>query len=290
MTTISASATAVGQERSSSALSGFGLAFWLPLSWLAILLFTVIFADILPISDPAESDFTALKARPNFEFWLGTDVLGRDIFARVIHGARISLTVGFFAPVCGMIIGLFFGMMAGYYRGKVESVIVSITDIILAFPNIVLAMCILFFAGASIVNLIIVLSVTSIPANTRIARASTLVFAGREFVEAARSQGASNLRILWHEILPNIVLPQMAYILSFMSIVIMIEGSLAFLGVGIPPPTPTLGGMIAQGFPDINTDPHITFLPALFLFLTVLSLNLIGDQLRKKFTVRESAL
>jgi peptide/nickel transport system permease protein len=140
------------------------------------------------------------------------------------------------------------------------------------------------------VNLIIVLSVTSIPANTRIARASTLVFAGREFVMAARAQGASDLRILWHEILPNIVLPQLAYILSFMSIVIMIEGSLAFLGVGIPPPTPTLGGMIAQGFPDINTDPHITFMPALILFLTVLSLNLIGDQLRHKFTIRESAL
>ena len=161
---------------------------------------------------------------------------------------------------------------------------------ILAFPNIVLAMCILFFAGASIVNLIIVLSITSIPANTRIARASTLIYAKREFVLAARAQGASHLRILWVEILPNIILPQMAYILSFMSIIIMIEGSLAFLGVGVPPPTPTLGGMIAQGFPDINTDPHITFLPALFLFLTVLSLNLIGDQLRSRVAVRESAI
>ena len=224
--------------------------------------------------------------RPSLEFLLGTDVLGRDIFSRVIYGARISLTVGFFAPVIGMITGLFFGMMAGYYRGKFESLIVGLIDIILAFPNIVLAMCVLFFAGASMVNLIIVLSITSIPANTRIARATTLVFAKREFVIAAQSQGASNLRILSLEILPNIILPQLAYILSFMSIVIMIEGSLAFLGVGIPPPTPTLGSMIAQGFPDINTDPHITFLPALFLFLTVLSLNLIGDYLRKKFLTR----
>ena len=267
------------------------LAFWLPVFWMGILLFTVAFADALPfVRDPTESDFTALKARPSLEFWLGTDVLGRDIFARVIHGARISLTVGFFAPVFGMIIGLFFGMIAGYFRGKFESVIVGIVDVILAFPNIVLAMCILFFAGATMINLIIVLSVTSIPANTRIARVSTLVYAEREFVLAARSQGASDFRILWIELLPNIVLPQLAYILSFMSIVIMIEGSLAFLGVGIPPPTPTLGSMIAQGFPDINTDPHITFLPALFLFLTVLSLNLIGDHLRNKVTVRQSAL
>ena len=264
--------------------------FWLPFAWIACLLTVVIFADLLPLYDPVESDFTALKVRPNWEFWLGTDVLGRDIFSRIIYGGRISLTVGFFAPVCGMFIGLFLGIVAGYYRGKFESLVVGLMDIILAFPNIVLAMCILFFAGASLGNLIIVLSITSIPANTRIARASTLIYAKREFVLAARSQGASHLRILWREILPNIILPQMAYILSFMSIVIMIEGSLAFLGVGIPPPTPTLGGMIAQGFPDINTDPHITFLPALFLFLTVLSLNLIGDHLRSRFVVRESAI
>ena len=263
---------------------------WLPFAWIACLLTVVIFADLLPLYDPVESDFTALKVRPNWEFWLGTDVLGRDIFSRIIYGGRISLTVGFFAPACGMFIGLFLGIVAGYYRGKFESLVVGLMDIILAFPNIVLAMCILFFAGASLGNLIIVLSITSIPANTRIARASTLIYAKREFVLAARSQGASHLRILWREILPNIILPQMAYILSFMSIVIMIEGSLAFLGVGVPPPTPTLGGMIAQGFPDIHTDPHITFLPALFLFLTVLSLNLIGDHLRSRFVVRESAI
>jgi len=270
--------------------NGSNLMLWLPLFWMGILLFTVIFADVLPIRNPTESDFTALKARPSVEFLLGTDVLGRDIFARIIHGARVSLLVGFLAPVFGMLIGLSLGIMAGYYRGRFESFIVGMMDVILAFPNIVLAMCILFFAGASMVNLIIVLSITSIPANTRIARASTLVYAEREFVLAARSQGASDMRILWNEILPNIIMPQLAYILSFMSIVIMIEGSLAFLGVGIPPPTPTLGSMIAQGFPDINTDPHITFMPALFLFLTVLSLNLIGDYLRNIFTVRQSAL
>jgi peptide/nickel transport system permease protein len=276
--------------QSNSIWGNLNLAFWLPVVWMCVLLFAVVFADALPFRDPTESDFTALKARPGQEFWLGTDVLGRDIFSRIIHGARISLAVGFCAPVFGMIIGLTLGMLAGYYRRRFESFVVGLMDIILAFPNIVLAMCILFFAGANMFNLIIVLSITSIPANTRIARASTLVFAGREFVLAARSQGASDLRIMRQEILPNIILPQLAYILSFMSIVIMIEGSLAFLGVGIPPPTPTLGSMIAQGFSDINTDPHITFLPALFLFLTVLSLNLIGDHLRKKFIVRQSAL
>ncbi len=267
-----------------------GLAFWAPMVWISALLFLTLFADILPLHDPTESDFTNLKARPGLNDWFGTDVVARDIFSRVIHGARISLTVGFFAPVFGMVIGLAMGMLAGYYRGAVESVIVGVTDVILAFPNIVLAMCILFFAGANVINLIIVLTITSIPANTRIARASTLVQANREFVTAAMAQGASDVRILWREILPNILLPQLAYILSFMSIIIMIEGSLSFLGVGIPPPTPTWGGMIAIGFSDINTDPHITFMPAVILFLTVLSLNLIGDRLRRKFDLRSGGL
>ena len=269
---------------------GLGLGFWLPGIWMFFLLFTVIFADILPIQNPTESDFSNLKSRPNLTYWLGTDVLARDIFSRVIYGARVSLTVAFLAPVFGMIIGLGLGMLAGYFKGIAESSIMGLIDIILAFPNIVLAMVILFFAGADLINLIVVLTVTSIPGNTRIARASTLSYSKREFVLAARAQGASDIRILLYEILPNILLPNLAYILSFMSIIIMIEGSLSFLGVGIPPPTPTWGGMIAEGFADINTDPHLSFMPALVLFLTVLSLNLIGDCFRRRYAIRESSL
>ena len=277
----------IGKNTRSTSL---GLGFWLPGIWMLFLLFTVIFADILPIQSPTESDFSNLKSRPNLTYWLGTDVLARDIFSRVIYGARVSLTVAFFAPVFGMIIGLGLGMLAGYFKGIAESSIMGLIDIILAFPNIVLAMVILFFAGADIINLIVVLTVTSIPANTRIARASTLSYSEREFVLAARAQGASDLRILLYEILPNILLPNLAYILSFMSIIIMIEGSLSFLGVGIPPPTPTWGGMIAEGFADINTDPHLSFMPASVLFLTVLSLNLIGDCFRRRYAIRESSL
>ena len=277
----------IGKNTRSTSL---GLGFWLPGIWMVFLLFTVIFADILPIQNPTESEFSNLKSRPNLTYWLGTDVLARDIFSRVIYGARVSLTVAFLAPVFGMIIGLGLGMLAGYFKGIAESSIMGLIDIILAFPNIVLAMVILFFAGADIINLIVVLTVTSIPANTRIARASTLSYSEREFVLAARAQGASDLRILLYEILPNILLPNLAYILSFMSIIIMIEGSLSFLGVGIPPPTPTWGGMIAEGFADINTDPHLSFMPALVLFLTVLSLNLIGDCFRRRYAIRESSL
>ena len=276
--------------RSAPSPRGLGALFCLAVLWMGVLILAAAFADLLPLRDPAASDFARLKARPDAEFWFGTDVLGRDILARTIHGARVSLTVGFLAPIIGMVIGLALGMAAGYYRGRIESLIVGAIDVILAFPNIVLAMGVLFFAGADLINLIAVLAVISIPANTRIARASTLVYAQREFVTAAIAQGASNPRVIWNELLPNILLPQLAYVLSFMAIVIMIEGSLAFLGVGIPPPQPTWGGMIAAGFTDINTDPHIVFMPALVLFLTVLSLNMIGDRLRGKFTVRGSAL
>jgi ABC-type dipeptide/oligopeptide/nickel transport system permease subunit len=136
-----------------SASQGLGLAFWLPAAWIVVLLFMTVFADILPLHDPAASDFANLKSRPNLEYWFGTDVMARDILSRVIHGARISLAVAFFAPMFGMMIGLALGMLAGYYRGTVESMIVGITDVILAFPNIVLAMSILFFAGANVINL-----------------------------------------------------------------------------------------------------------------------------------------
>ena len=166
----------IGKNTRSTSL---GLGFWLPGIWMVFLLFTVIFADILPIQNPTESDFSNLKSRPNLTYWLGTDVLARDIFSRVIYGARVSLTVAFLAPVFGMIIGLGLGMLAGYFKGIAESSIMGLIDIILAFPNIVLAMVILFFAGADILNLIVVLTVTSIPANTRIARASTLFYSKR---------------------------------------------------------------------------------------------------------------
>ena len=262
--------------------ASFGLGFWLPTIWMVFLLFTVIFADILPIQNPTESDFSNLKSRPNLTYWLGTDVLARDIFSRVIYGARVSLTVAFFAPVFGMIIGLGLGMLAGYFKGIAESSIMGLIDIILAFPNIVLAMVILFFAGADVINLIVVLTVTSIPANTRIARASTLFYSKREFVLAARAQGASDLRILLYEILPNIFLPNLAYILSFMSIIIMIEGSLSFLGVGIPPPTPAWGAMTASGRNYLNDAWWVAFMPGMCIFLVVVAGNFIGDWLRDR--------
>ena len=267
-----------------------GIVFWLCTTWLFVLTFSAVFAHLLPLIDPLGSDFTMVKTTSDATYWLGTDALGRDIFSRIVFGGRVSLTVGFFAPLIGMTIGMSLGMLAGYFRGKVESFVVGTMDVILAFPNIVLAMSVLFFVGANLTNLVLVIAFYTLPQNTRIARATTLVYTQREFVVAARAQGASHLRILLRELLPNVLITQVAYVMLLMAFAIGLEGGLGFLGVGIRPPTPTWGGDIAKGFEDITTEPHITFMPAFVMFLTILSLNLIGDRMRKFSDSRSSSL
>ena len=221
---------------------------------------------------------------------LGTDHLGRDMFSRLIHGAGISFRVAFTSPFIGMAIGLTLGMCAGYFRGKVDSGVSILIDSILAFPNIVLAIAVLFFAGPTIINLVLVIAFYTIPQFTRVARANTLLYAQREFVVAARAQGASHLRILLRELLPNVMVPVAAYSLLVMSFTIVLEGTLSFLGVGIPPPTPTWGRMISEGLDELSENPFISMYPSLFMFLTILSLNLMGDRLRTMTDVKASSL
>lgn len=267
-----------------------GVIFWLCLTWLTVLTAAAIFADKLPIFSPYRSDFIEIQSVPGGLYRLGTDQMGRDILSRIIFGARVSLTVGFLAPLLGMCVGMTLGMLAGYFRGKVESVVIILMDTILAFPNIVLAMTVLFFAGGTLTNLVLVIAFYTLPQNTRIARATTLNYSTREFVVAARAQGASHLRILVRELLPNVLVTQMAYVMLLMAFAIGLEGGLGFLGVGIQPPTPTWGGDIAKGFEEIVEAPHMTFIPAFFMFLTILSLNLMGDRLRKMSDAKASSL
>ena len=189
-----------------------------------------------------------------------------------------------------MAIGLTLGMCAGYFRGKVDSGVSILIDSILAFPNIVLAIAVLFFAGPTIINLVLVIAFYTIPQFTRVARANTLLYAQREFVVAARAQGASHLRILLRELLPNVMVPVAAYSLLVMSFTIVLEGTLSFLGVGIPPPTPTWGRMISEGLDELSENPFISMYPSLFMFLTILSLNLMGDRLRTMTDVKASSL
>jgi peptide/nickel transport system permease protein len=264
-------------------------AFWLAVAWISVLLVIAILAPLLPLHDPIRQDYRSLNSGPNSTYWLGTDHLGRDLLSRVLNGARISLSVATTAPFIGMFIGLVLGVSAGFFRGRVDNVVSVVIDSILAFPNIVLAIAFLFYAGNTLPNLILVIAFYTIPQFTRITRANTMAFAQREFILAARAQGASNLRIILRELLPNVLVPVAAYSLLIMSYTIILEGGLSFLGVGIPPPTPTWGRMISEGLDRLYDNGAITFYPSVFMFLTILSLNIVGDKLRSLTDIKASA-
>jgi peptide/nickel transport system permease protein len=222
----------------------------------------------------------ARRAPPSAAHLLGTDALGHDMLARVIFGARSSLAVGLLAPLAATLVGGALGLLAGYFRGWLETITVGASDVLLAFPPLVLALAVTAYLGQSVPNLILVLAILTIPAVTRIARAGTLALRGRDFVTAARALGASHTRIMLREILPNIALPLAAYFLLLVAVIVTAESILSFLGLGVPPPLPSWGSMIAEGRENLELAPHIAFIPAAVMFLTVLAFNLVGDRLR----------
>lgn len=259
---------------------GLGVIFWAAALWVALVIALAILADRLPLADPARQALLARRAPPGAAHLLGTDALGRDILARVIYGARASLGIGLLAPLIATLFGAAFGMLAGYFRGAIEVLTIGATDVLLAFPPLVLALAIVAYLGQSVPNVIAVLAVLTVPAVTRVARAATLTIREREFVTAAHALGASHARILLREILPNVMLPLAAYFLLLVAVTIVAEGILSFLGLGVPPPAPSWGGMIAEGRDSLDVAPHIAFVPAVVMFLTVLAFNLVGDGLR----------
>ena len=268
-----------------------GIVFWLCVGWLVFICLSALLAPWLPLHDPLSTNLDRQFEPPLSEgYFLGTDAVGRDLLSRAIHGGRVSLTLAFTAPFLSLAAGLALGLSAGYFRGRVDTTVSVFTDSILAFPNIVGVMVILFFFGATLPVMILALAFFGIPPEVRVARANTILFAEREFVLAARAQGASSIRIMVRELLPNVIVPMLSLVLFGMSIVIIIEGALAFLGVGFPPPTPTWGKMVGDGFEEISKAPHITFVPAGVMFLTILSLNMIGDRLRALSDVKASAV
>ncbi len=225
-------------------------------------------------------DMLERRAPASVLHWLGTDGLGRDELARLIYGARISLIVGLCASVIGVTIGGALGMLAGYFRGRFETLVVGSMDVLLAFPPLILALAVTAFLGQSILNLTCILGVLGIPAFMRVARAATLTLARREFVIAAQALGATHARILLRELLPNVFLPPVAFFLLGVAVFIVVEGSLSFLGLGVPPPISSWGSMIGEGRESLDVAPRLAFIPAITMFLTVLSFNLVGDTLR----------
>ncbi|HEU0062920.1 MAG TPA: ABC transporter permease [Hyphomicrobiaceae bacterium] len=271
-------------------LANFGWLFWLALAWIGLIVLAAALADVLPLPSPTDMDMLERRAPPSAAHWLGTDRLGRDMLARLIHGARISLTVAILAPLIGLLVGGALGILAGYFRGPVETVVVGGVDVLLAFPPLVLALAITAYLGQTVAHLTYIIGILSIPAFTRVARAATLSLASREFILAARAMGATEARILLRELLPNVILPLMAFFLLAIAVTIVVEGALSFLGLGVPPPAPSWGGMIGEGRESLEAAPRIAFLPALFMFVTVLSFNVVGDTLRVLTDPRQAAL
>jgi peptide/nickel transport system permease protein len=263
---------------------------YLAWAWLGAVVLSALFAPLLPLWDPAIPDYRNVFGGITPQHWLGGDTLGRDTFSRVVYGARASLLVGICAVGLGAVVGGTLGMIAGYSRGRIERLLTWIADVVLAFPGLVLIIAIVAVLGASLTNLIVGLAILSVPTFIRLSRATTLVVAQREFVQAARAYGCRPMRIILREIAPNVVMPVAAYAFIMVGVFIVVEGSLSFLGLGIPPPTPSWGGMIASGRAELLRFPHISLFPAAVMFLTVLSINYIGERTRKQFEVKESNL
>lgn len=261
------------------------------LSWLILIIALALLAPILPL--PSYIDFVGQpRVAPGLHWpeFLGTDYLGRSVLVRLIWGTRVSLAVGLIAVLLGMIIGLAVGMTAGFYRGRVEAVLTVLIDSALAFPPLVLLLAITAVLQQKLSTLVIAFTLLTIPSFARLARANTLAIAQREFVLAARARGTSSFRIMRREILPNVILPAISYSFIIVASVMVAEGSLDYLGLGIPPPTPTWGGMIASGQQYLATNAYLVFVPAVILLSTVLSFYTLGDYGRRRLDVRQSKL
>ena len=270
--------------------SGRGIAFWAAVVWIGIVAACAVAASVLPLLDPMVTDVANKLSLPSASHPLGTDGLGRDTLARLVFGARVSMVVSLTAVCVGMLVGGTLGMMSGFFRGWFETGLMAAVNIVLAFPGLVLLLVLLAYVGQSLGVISLVVGFLSIPVYARVARANTLAVAQREFVRAAFTMGATRKRLLFREIAPNVVLPVAAFGLVAMGIVIVLEGSLAFLGLSVEAPTPTWGGMIAEGKRHLTEAPLVALIPSMTMFLTVLSLNFVGDVLRRRLDVREANL
>lgn len=254
----------------------------LGLAILVALILLAVFADII-----ADYDEVAIKVDtsirlegPSKDHILGTDEFGRDIFARIAHGARISLKVGIIAVGIAIIIGGALGAIAGFYGGVLDNVIMRIMDIFLAIPSILLAIAIVSSLGSNMVNLMLAVGISSIPSYARIVRASVISVKDEEFIEAARAIGASDTRIIMKHIIPNSLAPVIVQATLGVAGAILSTAGLSFLGLGVKKPTPEWGSMLSGGRSFLRQAPHIVAFPGLAIMITILSLNLLGDGLR----------
>lgn len=248
---------------------------------LALFAAMALFAPWLAPANPAVIDLTHRLAPPGGFHWFGTDELGRDILSRIIFGARLSLLVAISVVACSLLIGVILGGLAGYYGGAVDTVLnIFAMNAFMALPGILLAIAFVAFLGPGLVNLILALSIGGWVGYARLVRGQVLAIREREFIEAARALGASDLRIFFRHILPNIVQPLIVQSAIGMAGAVLAEATLSFLGLGVPPPTASWGSMLNDARSHLFDAPHLVVFPALAVMLCVLSFNFIGDALR----------
>lgn len=247
---------------------------------LVLLSLVAIFADVVAPHDPLAQDLLNRFAPRSSEFWLGTDAFGRDIVSRLIVGARYSLAIGVLSVLLGGLIGGVIGMAAGYMRGWVDMILMRITDALLAFPILLVALVIVATLGSSLSNLVAAIAVAVVPRFVRIVRSAVIEVESLDYVTAAKVIGTPTRRILWSDILPNITSPIIVTASFMLASAVLVEASLGFLGLGIQPPTPTWGNMINEALPRIRLTPMPAVYPGLAIMIAVLAMNLVGDGLR----------
>ncbi len=248
----------------------------------AVVIFVAIFAPWISPYDPFEQELSRRLLEPSAQYWFGTDLLGRDVFSRVLYGARISLQVGISVVLVSGVIGVIIGAIAGFYGGWVDRILSGyLFNVFLAFPGLLLAIALVAFLGPGLGKLILALCIIGWVGYARVMRGQVLKVREYDFVQAAKALGASNLRILFIHILPNSIQPLIVQASLGMAGAVLSEASLSFLGLGIPPPAPSWGTMIEEARNYFATYPHTLFFPGVAIALTVLAFNFIGDGLRE---------
>lgn len=272
-------------------LPRLGVAVWLAVGWIGVVVFVAIFADVLPLRDPdslgLRTGEVARHEGPGFNAWFGADGQGRDLLSQVIHGARPALILGVTVIAVSASLGTMIGVTAGFVRGRFDTVTAVVIDASLAFPALVLLIAVRSAFGNSIWVFLTIFSILSVPSYARIVRGSALELAEREFVDAARSMGATPYRIIVRELLPNVAIPVVSFAFIGFALVILAEGGLAFIGLSLD--QTTWGKLIAEGSREIRDHPHVALIPSTVMLLTILSFNMLGEAIQSSITPRAVA-
>lgn len=254
----------------------------------AAFLTCAILAPVLAPYGPDEPDFSKARRGPSTEHWLGNDELGRDLLSRLIYGARVSGMIGAVAVAIGLVLGVPLGLFSGYYGGWVDSGVMRVMDVMLAFPSTLLAIGMVAIIGPGLTNAILAVGIVSVPAYVRLVRASALSVKELDYISAARALGASDARIMWRHVLPQCLGPILVQSSLQVAAAILAAAGLGFLGLGAPPDVPEWGTMLAKGRTYIFSAPHLTTFPGIAILLVVMGFNLLGDALRDALDPRLS--